>query len=88
MEQIKVDTINKTKIKTIIKTLILSHPERDWTANALSEFINSHDFRISIEVNPNILGQLLRQERKDSTSYLYGIKKIRKSNKNVYILEE
>ena len=88
MEKIKVDTINKTKIKTIIKTLLISHPNKDWTAYSLSEYINAHDYRISIEVNPNILGQLLRQERKDSTSYLYGIKKIRKDNKNVYILEE
>lgn len=82
------DTLNKTKIKTIIKTLLILQPHKEWSSYNLAEYINSHDYRISVEVNPNILGQLIRKEKKDSTSYLYGIKMVKKNGKNIYIMEE
>ena len=82
------DTINKTKIKTIIKTLLILQPHKEWTSHALAEYINSHNYKISIEVNPNILGQLIRKEKRDRTSYLYGIKTMKRRGKNVYVLEE
>lgn len=79
------DTRNKTKIMAIIKTLLVSQPNREWTSNNLAEFINSHNFNINIQINSSVIGQLLRTEMKTSTSYLNNIERERvRGNKYRY----
>lgn len=85
----RMNTLNKAKVMTIIKTLLLTQPNKEWTSNNIAEFINAHDFRINAEINPGVIGQLIRKERKTSTSYLNKIELERvKGNKYKYTIKE
>ena len=83
------DSRNKTKLMTIIKTLLTVQPQKEWTSSKIAEYINTHDYNINIEVNSSVIGQLIRTERKDRRSFLNDIEieKIR-GNKYKYKLKE
>lgn len=64
------DKISKAKILSIIKTLLISQPHREWTSKNLADFINIYDYKISVDVTPQVIGQLMKEQSKRKDGYL------------------
>ena len=55
---------NKAKVMAVIKTLLISQPNRIWTSRNLSEYINMHNYHIGSDITPSEVAQLIRVESK------------------------
>ena len=55
-----VSKLSRGKIKVIILTLLITNPDKKFSAKDLSEFINSYNFGIWEKVTPNRIGSILR----------------------------
>lgn len=83
------NAMNKTKVKTIIKTLLITQPQKHWTASQLAKFINAHNYNINTDITAHRIGQIIKEENRMGSSYLRNIETVKMSgNKYRYKLKE
>ena len=83
------DSIEKGKLKVLIKMVLISKYPLELTARQLSDIINSYDFGFRTSINSRTIGDLINSElRKHDRHFMENISSRKKNNIRVYSLTE